>query len=189
MVKLWVDQYVKQRAAITGGEFQVEVYGVKYETWDSLFRRPLTPIEETLFVWLNSDSKIAQRFATLTFLEIARLFEFEEYKQIKAHRAKMEELRVRLQAQKQNNTVNPNRPQTVEYNPGLNWWLRVKIFFYLLFESRQNQQSLKEIIRLFLAERYSKTDLQMVIYKWDTRKKGGLSSKLAKWLYKLLRHI
>lgn len=188
MIRLWTYQFIRQRANITDGEFKIVVFGEEYQAWNSFFKRPLTPIEETLFVWLNSDSKIAQRFATHTFLEISHLFEREELKQIKLHRAQQEELRIRLQKQKIANSQ-PKNIQQVAFNPGLGLWLRIKIFFYLLFEEKKNKQSLKEIIHLFLAERYSKMDLQMVVYKWQTRKKGNFSDKLAKWLEKLMRNI
>jgi hypothetical protein len=151
-----------------------------------MVKRPLTPLEEALFVWLNSNSKIAKRFATLTFLEIARLFEKDEYEQIKAYVQRQNELKARLQQERvKGQSTTPKLPPT-QPEIGLDFWLRIKIFFYLLFEDKENKESLKDIIKLFLAEPYSKVDLRFVIYKWESRKKGNYTSKMAKWLNKFI---
>lgn len=189
MVKLWTDHFLKQRKELPNGEFTIRVFKEEYPAWDIVFKRPLTRVEEALFTWLNSKSKVAQHFATLTFLEIAQTFEREEYKQIRAYRRQREKLRKQRRERERLVNQQIRRAQQATVEVGLGLWLRLKIFFYLLFEDRMTKQSLKDIIRVFLAEPYSKEDLWAVIYKWKTRDKGVLSTKLAKWLMKLMKNI
>ena len=186
MVRLWALRFMKERQILSGGEFRIIVHNTEYPAWSKMVKRPLTPLEEALFVWLNSNSKIAKRFATLTFLEIARLFEKDEYEQIKAYVQRQNELKARLQQERvKGQSTTPKLPPT-QPEIGLDFWLRIKIFFYLLFEDKENKESLKDIIKLFLAEPYSKVDLRFVIYKWESRKKGNYTSKMAKWLNKFI---
>ena len=189
MVKLWFGHFLRQRKNLSGGEFTIRVFKEEYPAWDIVFKRPLTRVEEALFTWMNSKSKVAQHFATLTFLEIAQTFEREEYQQIRAYRKQREKLRKQRREKELLVSQQIRRAQRATVEVGLGLWLRLKIFFYLLFEDRPTKESLKDIIRVFLAEPYSKEDLWAVIYKWKTRDKGVLSTKLAKWLMKLMKNI
>ncbi|MFT5820556.1 MAG: hypothetical protein ACI8ZM_001799 [Crocinitomix sp.] len=190
LVQSWTLQFMEQRKNLTDGQFYINVHGTEYPAWEKMLNRPLTALEETLFNWLNSTSKPAQKFATLTFLDIAHSFEKEEHDQILAYAVEAQQRKIRwLENQRsQSNKVRIQAP-TAAGNVGFGLWLRLKIFFYLLFEDKQTKETLKGIIHAFLAEPYSKKDLNYVIYKWKTRQKGNLSSKLAKWLGKLMRNI
>ncbi|NOQ75742.1 MAG: hypothetical protein GQ574_27290 [Crocinitomix sp.] len=190
LVKSWTLQFLIQRKDLTDGQFYITVHGTEYPAWGKMLNRPLTALEETLFTWLNSTSKPAQKFATLTFLDIAHSFEKEEHDQIQAYAVEVEQRKIRwLENQRsQTNKVRLQTPSSAG-NVGFGLWLRIKIFFYLLFEDKETKETLKGIIHAFLAEPYSKKDLNFVIYKWKTRQKGNLSSKLAKWLGKLMRNI
>lgn len=190
LVKSWTLQFLEQRKKLNNGQFFIKVYGTEYPAWEKMMARPLTALEETLFTWLNSSSKPAQQFATLTFLDIAHTFEKEEHDQILAYAVEMQERKIQwLKDQRAQSNKVKIQPQTANNKVGLGVWLKIKIFFYLLFEDKTTKETLKGIIHAFLAEPYSKKDLNYVIYKWKTRQKGNLSSKLAKWLGKLMRNI
>ncbi len=189
MVKYWTLQFIEQRKYLPGGEFTINVINEDFPAWDKLRKRPLTAIEETLFTWLNSNSKIAQKFATLTFLEISRSFENEEFRKMKLYRIEEQKRQVRSAEARRNQEITARQQATPISQRGLGFWLRIKIFFFLLFEDKETKASLKDIIETFIAEPYSKKDLQFVVYKWRVREKGSLSSKLAKWLSKLMTNI
>jgi len=184
---IWVNQYLKERMVLPNREFTITIDEKEYPAWDKMVKRPLTGIEESLFIWLNSNSKTAQKYATLAFLEFARVFEAEEYILINEYIVRRAEIEARRIAQKQASSGKMVTQSSVE--TGLDLWLRLRIFFYLLFENKTKKQSLKSIIKVFLTGPYSKDHLQLVTYKWRTRSRGEFSSKLAKWLDRLIQHI
>lgn len=187
VLNTWVRQFLVERSLLQGREFTITINNKDYPAWDKMVKRPLTAIEEALFVWLNSNSKTAQKYATLAFLEFAKWFEAEEYDLIQEHKARETEREARRIAQKQAVKI-PTIAQGVP-ELGLGIWLRLKIFFYLLFENSANKHSLKRIIKVFQTGPYSKRHLRLVTYKWRTRAEGDFSSKLAKWLDRLIHHI
>lgn len=192
MVHSWALEFRKQRKNIPNNPFTITIDNEQYPAWYKLKDRPLTTIEEALFVWLNSDSKTAKKFATLTFLEIARTFEKHEYKAIKAYEREEQKRKIKMQNIRiaQMKKTKSNTPSMkVNKQVGLGLWIRIKIFFYLLMEDKWTKESLKEIIITFISEPYSKEDLKFVLYKWRSREKGPFSSKLAKWLGKLINNI
>lgn len=184
---IWVQQYLKERMVLPNREFTITINKIDYPAWDKMVKRPLTVLEESLFIWLNSKSKIAQKYATLAFLEFARVFEAEEYILIQEYKAKRAEMEAQRIARKQASNTTTVIQGASEIGLGL--WLRLKIFFYLLFENKTNKQNLKSIIKIFLTGPYSKRHLRLVTYKWRTRAQGDFSSKLAKWLDRLIQHI
>ncbi len=188
MTQLWVLNYMKEREHLRGADFEIVINGVSYPVWEKPDERPLTQLEEALFQWLNSGKKRAQEFATLTFLEIAHSFERKEYELIRNH-IKERELKKHQMRTKQNVAQIMHQTATVPHYIGLDFWLRFRIFFYLLFESRLTKEKLKDIIMVFQSAKYSKEDLRFVIHKWNQRKRGELSTKLAKWLIKLFHNI
>ena len=186
LIELWTVEYLRERLALENAPFTVLVNGYEFPSWPKLSQRPLTQIEETLFIWLNSKSKTAQKFAAQVFLDFAYVLENEEHSGIKKYNAiqrQLHEQSVRQPASNQSTIAAYGNEN------GLGLWLRFKIFLYLLFENKANRDRLKDIIKTFQAGHYSKFDLQLVIHKWKTRYKGDLSMKLAKWLDKLMRNI
>lgn len=181
MVRLWFNNFLDERADLEGGEFFINIGDSTFPAWTGMSKRPLTKMEESLFKWVNSKSKVAQGFATLVFLEIAKSFEREEFKQINAYNKEQERRRIQSLVE-QRNARERARAQNRTATTGLGLMLRIRIFFYLLFEDKSTKQSLRDIIKIFISETYSKEDLKFVIYKWEKREKGVLSTKLAKWL-------
>lgn len=188
LVKLWTIDYMQERKELKGAEFMITLNNVEYPSWENPDNRPLTLVEETLFQWLNSDMKRAQKFATLVFLEIAHSFENPEAECVKEH---IKQRELRLIAMEKTRKLEALHGIAVKAAPaiGLDFWLRVRIGWYLLFEKRQDKENLKSIIVTFKSEKYSKQDLRTVIQKWGNRQKGTFSTKLAKWLSKLIHAI
>ena len=96
MVRHWTFQFIQQRKNLRNGQFTITVFEEEFPAWDKMRSRPLTILEETLFLWLNSKSKVAQKFATLTFLDIAHFFEIEEHQQILKYEVQRQERRMNL---------------------------------------------------------------------------------------------
>lgn len=188
LTQLWVVHYMKQRELLPNSEFTITMNGIEYPAWEDPDNRPLTKIEEALFKWLNSSLKPAQEFATLTFLELAHSFESDEYELIRAYRAQKQQQVLEQESNRRLSAIIKKSSATPNYS-GLDFWLKLRIFFYLLFESKMTKEKLTYIILIFQSAKYSKHDLRLVIHKWEVRKRGDLTTKLAKWLKKLFNNI
>lgn len=181
LILLWGHTYRHQRLEMADEDGTYERDGNLYAVWTKNTSRPLTPIERTLYKWMEYDDML-RRFATLTFLELAR--GYDRYEPLALRERELYQQRQSiLQAQQY---AQPPRPVVVT-NPEiqLHLGLRIKIFFYFLFSSNQNKYLLKDTVLLFLnVSRYTFEDLQFIVKRWERSEQKGITSKLAKWLPK-----
>jgi hypothetical protein len=107
---------------------------------------------------------------------------------IRAYRAQKQQQMLERESNRRLSAIIKKSSATPNYS-GLDFWLKIRIFFYLLFESKMTKEKLTYIIMIFQSAKYSKHDLRLVIHKWEVRKRGDLTTKLAKWLKKLFNNI
>ncbi len=187
IINYWTVQYLKQRKEMEDSPCLIQVGKEMYPAWMKMSSRPLTRIEEGLFIWMNSNSKIAQKYAMLAFLEFAHSFEVQEKHRLWELKIREQERERERRERQTSQSVRYRKAPSAPAEYGIGWWLRIKIFFYLLFESKENKLLLKDILKLYMnSGRYSREELKLVTWKWRTRNRGELSNKLAKWLERLV---
>lgn len=179
LVYLWGQSYLNQRLEMEDGE-TYEREGMIYSIWTGTESRPLTILEKTLYKWMEYDD-LMRRFATLTFLELAKGYDRHERQELYQRQVYQQQAHAREQQMRPAMRPVLFAPQEIK----LHLILRIRIFFYFLFSSNQNKYLLKDTILLFLnVHRYSSADLEMLIQRWKRSEQQGVTSKLAKWLTK-----
>lgn len=183
LVMCWGEIYCSERLDMPGGE-AYEHEGRQYPVWTSNHTRPITGIETALYRWMEGDN-LQRRFATLVFLELAKSYDGYEQREKLAREIAHQQ---RLASEQQPVNAGPARMMPlVPSEIHLHIFLRIRIFFYFLFSSNQNKYLLKDTILLFLnVTRYSSSDLEMLIYRWQKSEQANITRKLAKWLKKFL---
>lgn len=182
LVEQWGLIYKYQRILASPETF--EENDSTYPLWTAEEKRPLVPVEQILFRWMEANSTL-RRFATLVFLEMERSCDQFERRTILEQiiRRRQLENMLRMQAQQERKPVVFAAPSEIS----LALMLRIRIFFYFLFSSNANKYLLKDTILLFLnVNRYSSDNLTHVIHKWKTNAQHSITGKLAKWLLRFM---
>ncbi len=181
LVVQWGKIYSQQRLETADKTYERD--DTTYALWTDQQARPLTSIETVLYQWMESDSTM-RRFATLVFLEIAQSYDRFESRALDQHQqAIQQQLIWEMQQVQTAPAAKPAPPAEIN----LHLFLRIRIFFYFLFASNENKYLLKDTLLLFLnVNRYTSADLERLIQRWQRSEQKGITSKLAKWLYKFL---
>lgn len=174
------DLFLDQRQKLADAPYTIKIGEQEFPAWLPRHGRPLTHVEQGLLGWLSSNSLSAKKIATLAFLEIARLFEVEEYA---ASLNLSKQLEARKQLQSSSAKPAPTVTNAAPAAPlGLGLFLRIRIFVYLLFRPAEERETLKSILRTLLYQRqFKRNHIQLVAQKWRARSKG-FPVKLGGWL-------
>lgn len=184
LVELLGKIYLEQRMHLVnedGHKWEHNAHETTYAIWPIIEERPSTEIELIIFDWVNSQHMILQRIGTLCSLEFAKILEEDEHQYVSEYRivlAQQVAEKVRLAKR-----TNPIAQRTKEYEIGLGIWLRIKIFFYMIFESKENRKLLKFLLKLLRNNKqYSSLQVRIMNHKWKYKDPIGRSKKMAKWL-------
>jgi hypothetical protein len=177
----WGRIYREQRLATEGTDtytYDEEAYPM----WTQTAKRPLTPIETTLYQWMERDD-LLRRFATLVFLELARGYDRHERSNIYERELRLQRQQTIMHTQPY---MQPTRPiALVQQEIQLHLWLRIRIFLYFLFSSNQHKYLLKDTMLLLLnTNRYSAADREILLQRWQRNEHKGITGNLAGWLRK-----
>lgn len=179
-------QYVYQRSKLSGGDVMWEVIpDFNIAVWFKRSMRPLTPLESEMIEWVNKSKSTTKEIAVLFFLEIASAIEESEIEFIKEEQNRIIEEEHLRRARENAKRMIITTPQAAPI--GLSFMLKVKIFFILLFESRENKRALKDILRfLFNVKGYKIIHIRIMNNKWKKHDPNRLTGKLGKWLDRLI---
>jgi hypothetical protein len=178
--------YLHQRMQLPNGEYVIVVHENQYPVWWRT-ARPSTVIEMILFGWLQGNNSFAREIATLSFMEFARVLDYEETRlipQAVAEAMKREQENI-MRQQKQEYQQAIESTVIYPFMPQLSFWTRIKIFFWLLFKTPDEKFVMKELMRTLLM--YKQTNpalLGIIIARWRSHQQERIR-KLAWWVEKL----
>jgi len=182
LVQQLTQLHLYQLSKLKGGdviwEFQPKL---KVPVWFDRNERPLTAVETEMLSWINNAGSAARKMATLFFLNVASSFEEYEFNFIKEEltRRKIQESQVRS-AQSSLKKVQPIHH--VNSNQ-LDFFLRIRIFIALIFETKENREALKETLLVVKnAGGINHFPKRIMNHKWRNRSPQKLAGKLGKWL-------
>lgn len=181
LVNEWGSIYRQQRFEQTEAPHTLEIQGEYLPVWEYTDDRPLTAIEEGMFLWLEKGSLELQKYAMLTFMEFSVTLEQEVSYLMPALR---EQLRLRRErAAQRKATPTPSGQPAESYTPvpaylkKLPVWWRIRIFFMMMSRPTTEKQSLKYLLRSFISNyAYSNTDFHSMLYKWRRRDQVSIRS-------------
>lgn len=179
-----VEEYILERSRLKGGD-AIWYFSDQYELsiWFDRAQRPITAFEQDLLKWLNHGSSSIREMATLVFLHIASCVEENEILFIREE--KLRQVEASREIESYTSVQKPVLPVPGQVTLGL--WLRIRILFMLLFESRETKRTLKSILAFLMNVRgYSLYHVRIMNLKWRTYAPDTLASKLGNWLDRLI---
>lgn len=186
IVEKFVEIYLIQRQALDGGSdgfFWNEDY---YPVWFEYNERPFTEIEKIMLSWMDKGDLILKQISTLSFLNFAQVFEENEIDQIEILKEKLRKQSfIKRESTFNTDQAAPKTPST-SVEPILSLWIRIYIFFLLLFEKKDDKITLKALFKLLLKyPNFSHRQLNLVFLKWK-RSQNTTTQKIASWLSRLI---
>lgn len=187
IVDKFVEIYLAQRRDLEGGDHEITWEEDSYPIWFDYKQRPFTEIEHIMLKWMDRGDIILKQISTLSFLNFAQVFEENEIYQIEDLKEQQREQNFIRERSIHFAKQTSSRPQVASSEPMLSLWIRIHIFFLLLFENKEDKITLKALFKLLLKyPNFSFKHLHLVFFKWK-RSQDASTQKLAKWLNRLTR--